>query len=46
MAALSAEDSLEELARLADTAGLKVVGAALQRLEKPITATYIGVGKV
>ena len=46
MAILSAEDSLEELARLADTAGLKVVGAALQRLDKPNTASYIGSGKV
>lgn len=46
MALLSPEDSLEELARLAETAGLKVVGAALQRLDKPNTASYIGSGKV
>ncbi|MFT5194877.1 MAG: GTP-binding protein HflX [Cellvibrionaceae bacterium] len=31
---------------MADTAGLEVVGAALQRLDKPNTATYIGTGKV
>ncbi|MEM9774040.1 MAG: GTPase HflX [Chloroflexota bacterium] len=46
MSILSAEDSLEELARLADTAGLEIVGAALQRLDQPHTSTYIGQGKV
>jgi len=39
-------DSLAELALLADTAGLKVVGAIEQRLERPNPATLIGSGKV
>ena len=43
---LPLEDSLEELALLADTAGLVVVGEATQRLEKPHSGTYIGSGKV
>jgi GTP-binding protein HflX len=34
------------LARLADTAGLIVVGETAQRLDRPDTATYIGSGKV
>lgn len=37
---------MEELALLADTAGAVVVGQALQRIEKPNPATYIGKGKV
>ena len=40
------EDSLEELAQLAATAGIEVVGRAIQRLETPNPATYIGSGKV
>lgn len=40
------EDSLEELTRLADTAGIDVVGQAIQRFDKPNSATYIGPGKV
>lgn len=40
------EDSVEELARLAETAGLDVVGQAIQRLDRPNPATYIGSGKV
>ena len=40
------EDSLEELARLAETAGIEVVGQDIQRLERPNPATYIGSGKV
>ena len=40
------EDSLEELARLAHTAGLAVVGQATQRFDQPNNATYIGSGKV
>lgn len=40
------EDSLEELARLAQTAGLAVVGQATQRFDQPNNATYIGSGKV
>lgn len=43
---LPVEDSLDELARLADTAGLKVVGRTIQRFERPNNATYIGSGKV
>ena len=43
---LPVEDSLEELALLADTAGLDVVGQTFQRFERPNTATYIGSGKV
>ncbi len=40
------EDSLGELARLADTAGLDVVGESTQKLDTPHPATYIGSGKV
>ena len=40
------EDSLAELALLAHTAGLEVVGQATQRLAAPNPATYIGKGKV
>jgi GTP-binding protein HflX len=42
---ISLEDSLAELARLADTAGLEVVGETTQHLETPHNATYIGSGK-
>lgn len=34
------------MARLADTAGIDVVGQAIQRFDKPNSATYIGPGKV
>lgn len=37
--------SLDELARLAQTAGAQVVGQALQRRVKPDGATYVGSGK-
>ncbi|MEY4233213.1 MAG: hypothetical protein RL635_180, partial [Chloroflexota bacterium] len=40
------QDSLLELERLADTAGLVVVGSISQRLNKPDAATLIGSGKV
>ena len=43
---LSLQDSLTELALLADTAGLDVVGELTQRLEHPHVQTYIGPGKV
>ncbi len=43
---LSISDSLEELALLADTAGLKVVGETSQKLDRPHVNTYIGSGKV
>ena len=42
---LDSETSLDELARLADTAGAVVVGRMLQKKSKPETATYIGSGK-
>jgi GTP-binding protein HflX len=38
--------SLEELARLADTAGAEVCGKLLQRRQRPDNATYIGSGKL
>lgn len=43
---LSLSDSLTELALLADTAGLDVVGEATQKLSHPNTKTFIGDGKV
>ncbi len=43
---LSLEDSLTELALLADTAGLEVVGQLTQKLDRPFVETYIGPGKV
>jgi GTP-binding protein HflX len=42
----SIEDSLEELAALADTAGIEVIGGTYQRLERIQPATLIGKGKV
>ena len=42
---LDSERSLEELERLADTAGAVVVGKMLQKKTRPDTATYIGSGK-
>ena len=42
----SIEASLDELATLADTAGLDVVGHTTQRLEAPHPATLIGSGKL
>jgi GTP-binding protein HflX len=43
---LSLEDSLSELALLANTAGVDVVGELTQRLNRPNVVTYIGPGKV
>jgi GTPase len=43
---LSVDDSLIELALLADTAGLDVVGELTQKLEHPNPETFIGTGKV
>lgn len=40
------EESLAELHRLAETAGLEVVGEITQRLDRPNPATLIGKGKV
>ncbi|MDR3050418.1 MAG: GTPase HflX [Oscillospiraceae bacterium] len=39
------EESLQELASLADTAGIAVIGRTLQRRTKPDNATYVGSGK-
>ena len=41
-----ADEHLEELARLADTAGAIVVGQLTQALDRPHPATYLGKGKV
>ena len=38
-------DSMEELGRLATTAGAEVIGSGHQRLDKPNSATFIGKGK-
>lgn len=43
---LSLDDSLTELALLSDTAGLEIVGEAVQNLDQPNPETYIGTGKV
>jgi GTP-binding protein HflX len=43
---LPVEESLQELIRLADTAGLEVVGQSIQRFDQPNIATYIGPGKL
>ena len=45
-ALLPVAESLIELARLADTAGLEVVGEATQRMAQPDVTTYIGSGKL
>ncbi|MDA3029757.1 MAG: GTPase HflX [Actinomycetota bacterium] len=44
--ALDAENSLKELAALAETAGSQVMEALIQRRDKPDSATFIGLGKV
>jgi GTP-binding protein HflX len=43
---LTLDDSLNELALLAETAGLDVVGEARQNLDRPNPKTYLGSGKV
>ncbi len=40
------ESSLEELARLAETAGVEVVGSITQKLSHPLAGSYIGKGKI
>lgn len=40
------DDSLEELARLAESADLEVVGAVAQNLSRPNPTSYLGKGKV
>ena len=42
---IEAENSLLELARLAETAGSEVLDGLIQRRDKPDAATYIGSGK-
>jgi GTP-binding protein HflX len=42
----SAEDSMNELAQLADTAGAKVVGKLIQRLPRASKTHYLGKGKL
>jgi GTPase len=42
---LTLEDSLTELALLADTAGLEVVGELTQKVDHPNAETFIGSGK-
>ena len=44
--ALDAENSIKELAALAETAGSQVMEALIQRRDKPDSATFIGSGKV
>lgn len=43
---LPLDDSLAELALLAETADLEIVGETTQKLDKPNPETYIGSGKV
>jgi len=45
-ALLPAEESIEELAELARTAGAEVAGKTTQKLDHPVAATYIGSGKL
>ncbi|HEY8600878.1 MAG TPA: GTPase HflX [Thermomicrobiales bacterium] len=42
----SIEDALEELARLAETAGIEVVGAVTQKMSRPEPGSYVGRGKL
>ena len=42
---IESQESLEELARLADTAGAKVVGSFLQKKDRPDGALFIGKGR-
>ncbi len=44
--ARQAQEHLDELSRLADTAGATVVGRTIQRVEAPTPAYYVGRGKV
>ncbi len=45
-AAGTAEEHLDELARLADTAGASMVGRLVQRVQKPNPHSYLGSGKL
>jgi GTPase len=44
--AVRVDEHLEELERLADTAGAQVVGKAIQRIDAPTPNFYLGQGKV
>ncbi|MDP9362990.1 MAG: GTPase HflX, partial [Chloroflexota bacterium] len=44
--AWAAADSLEELARLAETVDVEVVGAVTQKLAHPLAGSYVGKGKL
>ncbi len=44
--AWAAADSLEELARLAETVDVEVAGSVTQRLPRPVSGTYVGKGKL
>ena len=43
---LEIEDNLAELAQLAEDAGLVVTAHIVQRRDKPVPATYVGLGKL
>jgi GTPase len=42
----AATDSLEELARLAETVDVEVVGSVTQKVDHPYAGTYVGKGKL
>jgi GTPase len=42
----AATDSLEELARLAETVDVEVIGSVTQKLPHPVAGTYFGKGKL
>jgi GTP-binding protein HflX len=44
--ASQAEENLEELARLADTAGAVIVGRLIQQVRAPSPKSYVGAGKL
>ena len=44
--AIHVEEHLEELERLADTAGAQIIGKTIQRIEAPTPNFYLGQGKV
>ena len=45
LVSIDSEESLDELAALAESAGAVIVGRSFQRKSKPDTATYVGSGK-
>ncbi len=44
--AFDAESSMDELIALSESAGAEVVGTMIQKLEKPLSATYVGTGRL